>query len=111
MRTHARTHAHTHTHTCAHTHTHTHTHTITHSDVVRLEQPDLEQQRNELIVNINKIVKNGYETPTTTNSKSSLIPRSHEVRKVLTPYIAGAMNTACTVNLHCRVMYMLLISQ
>ena len=34
--------------------THTHTHTHTHSNLVTLEHPNLEQQRNKLIVNINK---------------------------------------------------------
>ena len=50
--------------------THTHTHTHTHSDVVRLERPDLEQQRNELIVNINK-AKNELKVGNTHNHQTA----------------------------------------
>ena len=39
---------------------------LSNSDVVRLERPDLEQQRNELIVNINK-AKNELKVRVTKN--------------------------------------------
>ena len=87
---------------CSHTYTlppHTYTlpsHTL--SDVVRLERPDLERQRNELIVNINK-AKNELKV-----GKLILSMPAHNMNY-------GAMQLkafAYTYSLHCKLYECLL---